>query len=306
MKRDFNTLDPSSLKAFHYSALSLNFTKAAALAGLTQSGVSQHIQKLETEFKTLLFDRSKRKLKLTEAGEELYQFTLRYQDRIADLYNAIESKTHSFVGQVSYAMPDSCLKTPHLGLLLNQRREFDGIDLKINLLGNNQIFDSILNDQIDFGFLTKKIPHHSIEYHQFANEDYLCVYAPKYLEINIKKNDFAKNKFIHYPGMDVYLELWQQSQLPSKKGLNIHAVHIAGDINDLDGAITFCSNGVGIGFFPRHCIEKELKKGILKEITFNNKPTSHPIYIAHKPLSSKPKRVKKILDAFWIILFVWM
>jgi len=38
MKRDFNTLDPSSLKAFHYSALSLNFTKAASLAGLTQSG----------------------------------------------------------------------------------------------------------------------------------------------------------------------------------------------------------------------------------------------------------------------------
>ena len=81
--------------------------------------------------------------------------------------------------------------------------------------------------------------------------------------------------------------------------MNIHAVHIPREINDLDGAVTLCKHGVGLGVFPKHCIEAELKKGLLKEVSFKNKANFLPIYIAHKNLNSKPLRIQKVLDAFW-------
>ncbi len=49
----------------------MNFTHAAEALGLTQPAVSQHVKHLEQEYDTPLFQRDKKKLHLTPAGEIL-------------------------------------------------------------------------------------------------------------------------------------------------------------------------------------------------------------------------------------------
>lgn len=57
----------TSYEMFLLAAKTLNFTKAASLAHITQQSFSEHIKKLEKEVGTVLFTRSHR-VALTESG----------------------------------------------------------------------------------------------------------------------------------------------------------------------------------------------------------------------------------------------
>lgn len=63
------------LKTFAAVASTLNFTRAAERVHLAQSSVTEQIQALEADLGTALFDRSGRRLGLTEAGRRLLEYT---------------------------------------------------------------------------------------------------------------------------------------------------------------------------------------------------------------------------------------
>ncbi len=67
MLPDFNRL-----KVFYYIYLEKSSTAAARRLHITQSRVSQHLQKLEFELNSALFTRSRRQLILTAAGQKLF------------------------------------------------------------------------------------------------------------------------------------------------------------------------------------------------------------------------------------------
>lgn len=62
------------LKTFMAAASALNFSRAAEAVHLAPSSVSEQIQALEAELGTPLFDRSRRTLRLTPAGDHLLDY----------------------------------------------------------------------------------------------------------------------------------------------------------------------------------------------------------------------------------------
>ena len=152
--RDFHKLDLNALRAFYFATDTLNFTHAARRAGLTQSGVSQHIQKLESELGTSLFLRVKKELRLTEAGIHLKSFAEKYLDEVEGLLSHLQSKEKALSGLVRYAMPSSCLLSPHFEILLQKRKAFPNIDLSVNILYSEKVVEGLLQGLFDFGFVT--------------------------------------------------------------------------------------------------------------------------------------------------------
>lgn len=64
------------LRTFVDAAETLNFSKTAERVHLTQSSVTEQIQTLEVETGAKLFDRSNRRLALTQAGETLLSYAI--------------------------------------------------------------------------------------------------------------------------------------------------------------------------------------------------------------------------------------
>jgi DNA-binding transcriptional LysR family regulator len=62
------------LKAFRAVASTLNITRAPEQVHLSQSSATEQIQALEADLGTALFDRSRRRLQLTEAGQRLLEY----------------------------------------------------------------------------------------------------------------------------------------------------------------------------------------------------------------------------------------
>jgi DNA-binding transcriptional LysR family regulator len=72
----------------------LSFTKAAKELYLTQQSVSKHIKNLEKELQVDLFERSTRKIILTEAGDRYYQMFLRWRVELETVQKETRQSTN--------------------------------------------------------------------------------------------------------------------------------------------------------------------------------------------------------------------
>ena len=68
------------LRAFHYVAICGGFSRAAEALLLTQPAISDQVRKLEEEYDVLLFNRLKKQVILTAAGDRLLEITRRLFD----------------------------------------------------------------------------------------------------------------------------------------------------------------------------------------------------------------------------------
>ncbi len=296
--RDFQKLDPTALKAFYYAAELLNFTQAAKAAALTQSGVSQHVAKLEEALGTSLFVRANRKLKLTATGIKLLAFAESYLDQLDRLFSEVANETQNLQGKVRYAMPGSCLMTPHFPILLKMREQFSGIDLEIHICHSVEVIQLLLQGMIDFGFITQKTQHKDILLEEFAHEEYILIGKT---EKSVRWNDgneIRKREWINYPGMDILFKHWLHLHFPKQK-IEIESCNIRGSINSIEGAITMVEHGVGLGIFPKHCIEGQLKsKSLYAYKGTSQQKNENPIYIVRLAQQVPSARVVKILESF--------
>ena len=68
----------SQLKAFHCVALYGGFSRAAEAIFQTQPALSEQVRRLEQDYDVLLFHRERKRVRLTEAGTNLFVLTKRY------------------------------------------------------------------------------------------------------------------------------------------------------------------------------------------------------------------------------------
>src|SRR2546430_2290569 len=145
-------LDSNLFKAFYWAAIELNFTRAAECAAMTQSGISQQIAKLEDQMEVALFERVNKQVFLTEAGRKLLQYIEQQHDELTNLKEIVHSEQQIVSGLVRYAMPQSCLFTPHYPLLLQKHHDYPDVQLRIELCPNDEVVAKLLDQNIDFGF----------------------------------------------------------------------------------------------------------------------------------------------------------
>ena len=142
------------LKYFIQVAESLNFTEASKKLFITQSTISQQIKQLEQELNFLLFDRSEKKISLTEAGREFLPYAVRViqdteygKQRLLDLQNI---RSGELTIGVNYSF--STLLTPTIIHFLNQ---YPNIKLNIIYKTVNELLEMVKKREVDFALSYK-------------------------------------------------------------------------------------------------------------------------------------------------------
>jgi len=296
---DFLRLDPKYFKAFLAAAESGSFTIAAAQAAMTQSGVSQHVSKLEAKIGTDLFIRNPKNIHLTPAGKALLAYVRNYNDSIVKLMEEVQKEQHVIEGLVRYAMPPSCLLSPHFSMLLERRLQHPGLELKVELRPNDEILPELLNGLIDFGFVTERVDHQQLEYREFCQEEYILVSAVKDDFEKISSEKLTQLHFIKYPGMDVYFDYWHKGNFPENRFISNKSLSHAGEINSISGAIDMVVGKLGVSVFPRHCVSQQLEEGSLFAYSSENSPpVENSIHIVFRKQKQLPKRLTTVIDWF--------
>lgn len=146
-------MDLYKLKSFYTVARLGSFSKAAETLFLTQPAVSAQIKDLEYEYKTKLFDRVGRKIKLTRSGESL----IGYVKNILDMYeeshfalNLLKDAKHGSVKLGASGLPGARL----LPLMISNFQDiFPDVTFSIKNQQSAAVVESIKQNHIDLGLI---------------------------------------------------------------------------------------------------------------------------------------------------------
>jgi DNA-binding transcriptional LysR family regulator len=139
------------LKAFMEVADHKSFTKAASNSYLTQPSLSKTVKKLEEELQVELFDRSTRHLRLTDAGEIVYQQGQKAFATMSQLNVLLDELRDVVSGEIKIGIP------PLVGTLIfpeiarDFHNQYPKVTLELVELGARLIEKLVEEGEIDVG-----------------------------------------------------------------------------------------------------------------------------------------------------------
>ncbi|MHC0445227.1 LysR family transcriptional regulator [Flavobacterium sp. 3-218] len=247
------------LKVFYTVALRLNFTKAATELYITQPAVSKHIQELEEQYKTKLFERNGSKIALTPAGKIL----LKYTKSIFDLYREIDFEMSSFnkdrQGLLRLGASTTISQyiiSPVLASFHQKQK-----DIKVNLLNGNteQIENALINKEIEIGIVEGQSKNQSIKYIPFLKDELVLVCNsknPLVKQNEISVNDLRSMKFITRERGSGTLEVIEFAL--KKAGLKFSDLQIEMQLGSTESIKSYLLNSDCFAFMSIHAVSKEL------------------------------------------------
>ncbi len=301
---DFERLDPRLFRAFLAVVRTGSFSAAAVDASLTQGAVSQQIAKLEDRLNTQLFVRSGGRVVTTIAGQMLASHAQAYMDHTSRFLETLNEEFESMRGQVSYAMPESCIHAPHFGWLLEQRLAYPDLVLSIELKPADQVLADVLAGTVDFGFMNQPTDAAAIRAYPFCCEDYVLVGAGKGPSARMPSSldDLLAMPLIHYPGMLVCLNRWIHAQFGESDPIGAVSLRITGHFNDLRGVLAMVEGGLGHAVLPRHVVAEAMAKGRLQALGGApgkaQLPATQQIWIVRLLDRRMPARVRRVIRWF--------
>lgn len=153
-----------------------HFTRTAELLGMTQPGVSQHLQKLASQVGKPLISKDGKSFTLTLAGEAVLAIGLARRQQERELQDTIQIDDPN-VGDISIGCSGSFAMWlyPHL---LDRMQYAPDLVINVTAAPHMSILNSVLNGEFDLGIVSEAINHPRLDAMELAREE-LCLVVPR-------------------------------------------------------------------------------------------------------------------------------
>lgn len=147
------------LRAFHYVAIHGGFSRAAHELLLTQPAISDQVRKLEEEYDILLFNRQRKQVVLTPAGEQLLAITRRMFETETQALDFLSESRALRAGRLSI-MADAVHHV--LPILTAFRHQFPGVKVMVRSGNTETVTRALLQYEADIGVIGDMPPMRDI------------------------------------------------------------------------------------------------------------------------------------------------
>lgn len=130
-----------------------NFTKAAARLRVAQPGISAQIRQLEQELSQALFDRSTRKVTLTEAGKALLPHFRRVLQSISDARAIAAEFSGLMRGHVTIGMVTGCSSIELADILAAFHVRHPGVEIGLSEANSDRLIGLLQSGQLDVALI---------------------------------------------------------------------------------------------------------------------------------------------------------
>lgn len=252
-----------NIKTFLYVAEQQSFSRAAALLGYAQSTVTAQIQQLEQEFEVLLFERVRKTVRLTKAGEEFLVHANKLLRTAEDARIALKRLPEES-GELRLAMADSLCTAFFARILEKYHMRYPQVEIRLTTGGTDDLFEQLANNQADMVYtLDQRIYSSDLVTALEQETNVLFVAAPGYLatKANMSLEELTGQKFILTErGMSYRKQL---DQVLAANSLEIMPFLEMGNV---DVIRTLVEQGLGISFLPEYTVRESLQNGKLVRI----------------------------------------
>lgn len=288
-------INPVWLRSFCTLVEVGHFTRTADNLHMTQSGVSQHIRKLEEYLDQQLLIREGKRFTLTTAGDRLYHEGQKLILSLSDLEQQV-GLDPSHEGIVRVASPGSVgLKLyPHL---LSLQKHYPKLVIDYRFAPNNDIEKLIAEHKVDIGIMTSLSSLSEVSLKAIAEEELLLVTPSTVLDPSWEQ--LLELGFIDHPDGAYHASQLLSVNFPVFQ--NSHQFKRSGFSNQINLILEPVSMGLGFTVLPSHAVEafKESDKVNIHQLTHN---VSETLYMGTHTNKFTPNRIKTVISEAEICL----
>lgn len=167
-----------ALEVFLSVATEANFSKAARTLDVAVSSVTRRIDGLEAELGAKLFNRSSRRLTLTDAGEALLPRARHILSEVAETKSAVLSLQAEPQGVLTITAPSSFGSRHIAPAAANFLKRYPKIEIELHV--SNEIVD-LSNERVDVAIRMGILPDSDLLATNLAPQRRIAVASPEYL-----------------------------------------------------------------------------------------------------------------------------
>jgi DNA-binding transcriptional LysR family regulator len=251
------------LKVFLTVATERSFSRAGEKLLRTQPAISIAIQRLESDLKEKLIDRSGRELLLTDAGRVVLDYARRFQNLEADLENALRELKDNYAGRLIIGANES-MSLYLLRHIEQYRRLFPKVKIQVRRAESSKIPSQLLDGELELGVISYD-----------PNDDHLlshAIYADRLSLIVSPQHRFADRQEVSITELDMETFIAHNVLSPNRemvlREFQKHKVPLNMDVEmpTVETIRRLVQDNEGVAFLPRMCVEQEIQQDLLREV----------------------------------------
>ena len=279
--------DLNEVAIFTLIVQEMSFTRAADFLEISKAAASKAMARLEERLGTRLFERTTRRLRLTEAGETYLNYARRALEEVEDGEAAVSKLTQQPRGTLRVAMPVTLAQSSMAPKLARFLTRYPELRLDIALKGGQidpiaERFDVVfqtMRPEADSQFIQKRII--TVDLGIFSNPDYLSTAPPLR-----SPQDLVQHSCLTHTASR------EGTTWILNKGGKVQEVRLRGRVAIGDPLIhqRLCVDGAGIAILPYWLIRDQLRKKQLLRVLPDWVPPPVELFVLYPTrLSMTPK-----------------
>lgn len=269
MLPDFNRL-----KVFYHIFLNRSIAVAAKSLNLTQSGVSQHLKKLEEELGTGLFVRLHKQLVPTAEAERLFELVKPFVHGLEREMELLDRSQSTPRGQLKIGAPAGFGQSYFPGIFAEFRRLYPGVSFYLRLADSVRLLELLRSGEVDFALVDVLTIRRWLDQEsdifcedRIIDEEVVLAVSKDYSE-SVLKGDFSyenlvRHEFISYQIDGLSLKSWFKHHFKRRPG----NLNIVLTVDNVQAVISGVWHHLGMGLIPSHIIYKHIQQGTIIPIT---------------------------------------
>lgn len=274
------------LKVFYTAATKRNFSETAKIHHLSQPSVSLQIRNLEENLGVKLFERTTKKIELTDSGKILNDYTKLILEIIDKAEKDIALLSNSIHGDLSVGA--SLTIGEHLlpYILGYYKQDYPFVNLIMKIFNSKHIIEKVIDEEIDLGYIEAPMSHPSIICKPFLEDDLVIITSANNQNPLIANRDtitpyelFSLPIILREQGSGTRQVMEETLQ---KNNLNPSNLNIVLELENTESIKATVESGMGISIISLAAIQKELKLNTLRTLKIEGINLKRYFYIVQK------------------------
>ena len=283
------------LQAFAEAARQHSFAKAARELGLSPSAVAKNVLRLEQQLRVRLFQRTTRRVMLTQEGEQFYARCRRVLDELGELSLAAAEAVRAPAGTLRVDVPVTYGRKVIVPIAARLAARHP--DLRLDIRFSDQ-FTDVIASGVDAVVRIGEIADTRLVARRIGQQQLVVYGAPQYLRRRgwpRKPQDLKAHDCLVFqlPSSGRYRP-WEF--MVKRKPVVLHPAprHV---LNEGEGLVSAASAGLGLVQVPDVIAEDAVKAGALEEVLAAHRPKPMPISVVFPTSRHMPPRLRAFIDA---------
>lgn len=257
-----------------------SFSAAARDMGVSQPAVTMQVQGLEADLGVTLFDRSYRKVELTEAGRALLPHARRVLVDIEGARNDIARLAETVTGRLSLAAsttPGQYVLPRLLGRFLKLNPE---VSVQLAVADTAEVVAAVISGEAHVGMVGAVIKGARAEFERLGSDDIVMICPKDHLfaeATSVTVEDVVSEPFIMREEGSGTRQIAEEALNAS--GIDPSELRVVTELGTGEAIVSAVEGDMGLGMVSAWVAEKALKLGTVATVPLEGFPVPRPFYL---------------------------